>query len=105
METSTLVRDVLQQASQDLLKHNSHAPSTLDFLIQKLADAWNLSDDQPGIDRIKGFGVPNGTLYKSTGGGSKLSLLLLECRTDCSSLPKIKFRERFVIPSLNSSLV
>ncbi|CAM9821441.1 unnamed protein product, partial [Pylaiella littoralis] len=31
---------------------------------RKFAAAWNLTDDQAGIDRIRRFGVPSGTLYK-----------------------------------------
>ncbi|CAN0222818.1 unnamed protein product, partial [Pylaiella littoralis] len=53
-----------QQAVQHNLKPGNFGPSTLDFLIRKFAAAWNLTDDQAGIDRIRRFGVPSGTLYK-----------------------------------------
>ncbi|CAM9840123.1 unnamed protein product, partial [Pylaiella littoralis] len=52
------------EAVQHNLKPGNFGPSTLNFLIRKFAAAWNLTDDQAGIDRIRRFGVPSGTLYK-----------------------------------------
>lgn len=45
LDTSALVRDVVKQASDQLKKPGTLEPETLDFLIQKLADAWNLTDE------------------------------------------------------------